>query len=264
MVLKILRGIVCVATVCVVLGTMAVAIGADQPVANNVVSASKNTQPSDTQQQHPSAHEGNNGTVPAAAEVVPCGSATDGGGGAEPQSRRPVAARSKLNNGTCVSAFCAATDADPGDDDVDDDADHRNTSATGRGVDVINGTAPLRRQQHQKRRMHQQLHRNVARAHLQQTAAEDIDDDPFVYGSKKVVLKADVLRHTSVLYGLLSIADRDGLSERCYRELQRVYDGIQQKEIWAMKDKLEKAHLRVSADLAPSSDSWHAEERVQG
>ncbi|XP_058121639.1 O-acyltransferase like protein-like [Anopheles ziemanni] len=246
MVLKILRGIVCVATVCVVLSTVAVAIGprldtADQPVANNVVSASKNTQPSDTQQQHPSAHEGNNGTEPAAAEVVPCGNATDGGGSAEVQSRRPVAAAaaaasSKLNNGTCVSAFCAATDVNPGDrDDDDDNVDHRNKSATGRAVDVINGTAPLgQQQQHQKRPMHHQLHRNVPRHH-QHTAAGDIDDDPFVYGSKKVVLKADVLRHTSVLYGLLSIADRDGLSERCYRELQRVYDGIQQKEIWAMK-----------------------------
>uniref|UniRef100_A0AAG5D623 Nose resistant-to-fluoxetine protein N-terminal domain-containing protein n=1 Tax=Anopheles atroparvus TaxID=41427 RepID=A0AAG5D623_ANOAO len=246
MLLKILRGIVYVATVCVVL---AVDLDvADQPKhhqavvvgPNNVVSGSK----SDTQQQqqHPSEHPGrNNGTAGGAsapvAEVVPCGSASSDGG--EVQPLRP-AVKSKLNNGTCVSAFCAATtdSAAPHNDDDDGDDDHSNSATAERGVDVINGTlgggggddggGHSHSHQHklQQRRL-QRPHWNVPPSHT--------PGDPFVHGGKKVVLKADVLRHTSVLYGLISIAERDGLSERCYRELQRVYLGIQQKEIWAMK-----------------------------
>uniref|UniRef100_A0A182SPX9 Uncharacterized protein n=1 Tax=Anopheles maculatus TaxID=74869 RepID=A0A182SPX9_9DIPT len=130
------------------------------------------------------------------------------------------ALRGKLNN-TCVNAFCGVDDTGRPVDDSSEEIDD----------DVINATVSKgdRSQQHQHR-----SHLLPSPAILVVADEEDAGA-ALEYGGKKVVLKAEVLKHTSVLYGLISIAERDELSERCYRELQRVYHGIQQKEIWAMK-----------------------------
>lgn len=127
--------------------------------------------------------------------------------------------RGKLNNGTCVSAYCGSDESSSSSvEEMDDDV--INATSVGKG-----GHSQQQQQQH--------------RSHLLPSTllGADEDDAALMYGGKKVVLKAEVLKHTSVLYGLISIAERDELSERCFRELQRVYHGIQQKEIWAMKGK---------------------------
>uniref|UniRef100_A0ABK8FMC8 Nose resistant-to-fluoxetine protein N-terminal domain-containing protein n=2 Tax=Anopheles gambiae TaxID=7165 RepID=A0ABK8FMC8_ANOGA len=127
--------------------------------------------------------------------------------------------RSKLNNGTCVSAYCGSDESSSSSSSVEEmDHDVINATSVGKG-----GHSQQQQQQH--------------RSHLLPSTllGADEDDAALMYGGKKVVLKAEVLKHTSVLYGLISIAERDELSERCFRELQRVYHGIQQKEIWAMK-----------------------------
>uniref|UniRef100_A0A182UED3 Uncharacterized protein n=1 Tax=Anopheles melas TaxID=34690 RepID=A0A182UED3_9DIPT len=124
--------------------------------------------------------------------------------------------RGKLNNGTCVSAYCGSDESSSSSSSVEEMDD-----------DVINATSVG------KGGHSQQQHRS----HLLPSTLLGADEDgaALMYGGKKVVLKAEVLKHTSVLYGLISVAERDELSERCFRELQRVYHGIQQKEIWAMK-----------------------------
>ena len=56
-----------------------------------------------------------------------------------------------------------------------------------------------------------------------------------ILGGNRALRSKEILKHTSVIYGLISIAEPDELSERCYDELQQIYEGIQQKEIWALK-----------------------------
>ncbi|XP_053687195.1 nose resistant to fluoxetine protein 6-like [Sabethes cyaneus] len=56
-----------------------------------------------------------------------------------------------------------------------------------------------------------------------------------VAGYGRALRQKEILKHTSVIYGLISIAERDELSEQCYGELQQIFEGIQQKEIWALK-----------------------------
>lgn len=49
----------------------------------------------------------------------------------------------------------------------------------------------------------------------------------------------DRLKSTSILYGVVKIAAQRSQAEtatdKCYRELNQVYDGIHRKEIWAIK-----------------------------
>ncbi|XP_050094113.1 nose resistant to fluoxetine protein 6-like [Anopheles aquasalis] len=118
-----------------------------------------------------------------------------------------TALRDKLNNGTCVRAPRPVPPPPPSPAAVN----NVNTEQELEEEEAINATSRQRQRQRQR------------------------TPEPLVYGSKRVVQKAEVLRQTSVLYGLISIAERDAMSARCYRELQRVYHGIQQKEIWAMK-----------------------------
>lgn len=67
--------------------------------------------------------------------------------------------------------------------------------------------------------------------------AEEEDDDTggIILGASRALRQEGVLKHTSVLYGLISIAERGELSDRCYDELQQISEGIRQKEIWALK-----------------------------
>ncbi|XP_053664440.1 nose resistant to fluoxetine protein 6 [Anopheles marshallii] len=197
--------IICVAVLCVGLGlaTVTQAGRAEDDNANNVANVTQ----SDTQPTN--SCNGTQSTTSDTGTSIPCT-----GGGTLP-TQQP-ALRGKLNNATCVSAFCDAVVSNSAEE-LDDD--------------VINATV--------SKGGHSQQHHH--RSHLLPPALLGEDGEEggrgaaLEYGGKKVVLKAEVLKHTSVLYGLISIAERDELSERCYRELQRVYHGIQQKEIWAMK-----------------------------
>lgn len=47
----------------------------------------------------------------------------------------------------------------------------------------------------------------------------------------------DRLKSTSILYGIVKIASERPQVNKCYRELQQIYDGIHRKEIWAIKGK---------------------------
>lgn len=40
---------------------------------------------------------------------------------------------------------------------------------------------------------------------------------------------------TSVMYGLLMLANRDYVNEQCHTELRMIYNGIRRREIWAIK-----------------------------
>lgn len=46
------------------------------------------------------------------------------------------------------------------------------------------------------------------------------------------------LKHTSVVYGLIVAAEENQLNQRCYSEIQQIMQGINRKEIWAMKSEL--------------------------
>lgn len=45
----------------------------------------------------------------------------------------------------------------------------------------------------------------------------------------------DRLRHTSILYGIVLLAQENELNQKCYNEIMQIYDGINRKEIWAIK-----------------------------
>lgn len=68
-------------------------------------------------------------------------------------------------------------------------------------------------------------------------AGDENDSGEMILGGSRALRQEGVLKHTSVLYGLISIAERDELSERCYDELQQIYEGIRQKEVWALKGR---------------------------
>lgn len=57
----------------------------------------------------------------------------------------------------------------------------------------------------------------------------------------------DRLKHMSILYGIILIAQENELNQRCYNEIMQIYDGINHKEIWAIKGesnhKLKMHHL---------------------
>lgn len=47
----------------------------------------------------------------------------------------------------------------------------------------------------------------------------------------------DQLKSTSILYGIVKIASKRPQTDKCYRELNQIYDGIHRKEIWAIKGR---------------------------
>ncbi|XP_053674198.1 nose resistant to fluoxetine protein 6-like [Anopheles nili] len=145
-----------------------------------------------------------NETAPEGPE--PCANSTD----------HPNRLLALKDNTTCVNAFCGAEIP-------------RREPAYGR--DAINDTTGSKGGHHLH---HRSSSSSSSSSMLLGAADDDATLEPYG-GGNKAMHQAEVLKHTSVLYGLITIAERDGLSERCYRELQRVYTGIQQKEIWAMK-----------------------------
>lgn len=48
-------------------------------------------------------------------------------------------------------------------------------------------------------------------------------------------MQRDRLASSSIIYGLLSVAAQKGEKGQCCNELNQIYEGIQRKEIWAMK-----------------------------
>lgn len=53
------------------------------------------------------------------------------------------------------------------------------------------------------------------------------------------------LTSSSMVYGVLTLAVQKADKSRCYNELGQIYDGINRKEIWAIKGK--KTHSNVHA-----------------
>lgn len=45
----------------------------------------------------------------------------------------------------------------------------------------------------------------------------------------------DRLKHMSILYGIIMIAQENELNQRCYKEIMQIYNGINHKEVWAIK-----------------------------
>lgn len=50
-------------------------------------------------------------------------------------------------------------------------------------------------------------------------------------------MQSDRLASSSILYGLLSVAAQRNEKGQCYNDMNQIYEGIQRKEIWAMKGK---------------------------
>lgn len=55
--------------------------------------------------------------------------------------------------------------------------------------------------------------------------------------SNEFSIHKDRLLHSSIVYGLISIADKNELNSRCFNNLIAIQKAIHQKEIWAMKCK---------------------------
>ncbi|XP_052873848.1 nose resistant to fluoxetine protein 6-like [Anopheles cruzii] len=212
-----LRRVICVAAiVCAAVVLRPAAIGGDSlaqgamPPENVTHNATARVRSSDAPTEHrgsavADACLGGVDSLPGPAKQCVATAGRPSGGG-------------KLNNGTCVSAPCGLGPA-------------------ARPVTVVNDVINATRTPHTRPDRQAGPYHHGATVSIEGTGAAQKQEQHhhLVYGGQRVVLRAEVLKHTSVLYGLLSITERDGVSERCYRELQRVYHGIQQKEIWAMK-----------------------------
>lgn len=48
-------------------------------------------------------------------------------------------------------------------------------------------------------------------------------------------LQQDHLAHLSMMYGLLTLAIQKKNNSPCYKELEQIFAGIEQKKIWAIK-----------------------------
>lgn len=48
------------------------------------------------------------------------------------------------------------------------------------------------------------------------------------------------LKHSSIIYGLIVAAEENQLNQQCFNEIMQIYQGINRKEIWAMKSELKK------------------------
>lgn len=60
----------------------------------------------------------------------------------------------------------------------------------------------------------------------------------------------DRLKSTSILYGVVkTAAQRSQMNDKCYRELNQIYDGIHRKEIWAIKGKTNVISLKCQTTL---------------
>jgi hypothetical protein len=49
----------------------------------------------------------------------------------------------------------------------------------------------------------------------------------------------DRLRHSSILYGIVLLAQDNELNQKCYNEIMQIYAGIGRKEIWAIKSEFQ-------------------------
>jgi hypothetical protein len=55
--------------------------------------------------------------------------------------------------------------------------------------------------------------------------------------SNEFSIHKDRLLHSSIVYGLISLADKNELNMNCFNNLNTIQKAIHQKEIWAMKSK---------------------------
>jgi hypothetical protein len=64
-------------------------------------------------------------------------------------------------------------------------------------------------------------------------------DDYIKHQSSSLKFSAEIdrLKHSSIIYALILIAEENQLNQQCYNEIMQIYDGINRKEIWAMKSE---------------------------
>jgi hypothetical protein len=62
-------------------------------------------------------------------------------------------------------------------------------------------------------------------------------DDYLREASSVLNVHTERLKHTSFVYGLIVAAEENQLNQRCYNEIQQIMQGINRKEIWAMKSE---------------------------
>lgn len=92
--------------------------------------------------------------------------------------------------------------------------------------------------------------RNISTMMTTATIVSETCNDRFCYNSTNETTTNDMskefapsykeygrLKSTSILYGVVSIASKRPQTNKCYQELNRIYDGIHRKEIWAMKGR---------------------------
>lgn len=56
-------------------------------------------------------------------------------------------------------------------------------------------------------------------------------------GSSAKSFNTERLKHSSVLYGLIMNAEKNQLNHQCFSEIMQIYEGINKKEIWAIKSE---------------------------
>lgn len=66
---------------------------------------------------------------------------------------------------------------------------------------------------------------------------------------KESSTQSDRLKHISILYGIILLAQENELNQRCYNEIMQIYEGINHKEIWAIKGELEATWILIHSDV---------------
>ncbi|CAO1351424.1 unnamed protein product [Diamesa serratosioi] len=68
-------------------------------------------------------------------------------------------------------------------------------------------------------------------------------------GSSGKSFNTERLKHSSVLYGLVMNAEKHQLNHQCFSELMQIYEGINKKEIWAIKILDASGHMQAGFTL---------------
>lgn len=71
----------------------------------------------------------------------------------------------------------------------------------------------------------------------------NIQQFPTLLNKRQFTLNEDILKHSSVLYGLIAAATNNEVSDVCFKQLQGVRKGIHDRNIWAIKGSLINAFL---------------------
>lgn len=72
------------------------------------------------------------------------------------------------------------------------------------------------------------------------------------------------LKHSSVIYGLLTTASENQLNQKCHKEITRILHGIHKREVWAMKSEFECKFYQQKSISCRRTSVWSVKVDLKG